>query len=77
VSRRAAPFRSTGLCLEVHDLLISKYVAGREKDRAFARVALARGLADQATLLERLRVTPISAEAVVRIEAQIGIDRRG
>jgi hypothetical protein len=67
---------ATGLCLEVHDLVISKYVAGREKDRAFARVAIARGLADQATLLERLRVTPISAEAAARIEAQIGVDHR-
>src|SRR4051812_16118650 len=27
----------TGLCLEVHDLAISKYVAGREKDREFTR----------------------------------------
>ena len=26
-----------GLCLEVHDLAISKYIAGREKDREFTR----------------------------------------
>ena len=26
-----------GLCLEVHDLALSKYVAGREKDREFTR----------------------------------------
>ena len=30
---------ATGLCLEVHDLLISKYVAGREKDHRFSAAA--------------------------------------
>ena len=29
----------TGLCLEPHDLLLSKYVAGREKDRDYVRSA--------------------------------------
>ena len=42
---------ATGLCLEVHDLLISKYVAGREKDLHFVREAIRAGLADKAVLL--------------------------
>jgi hypothetical protein len=38
-----------GLCLEVHDLAISKYVAGREKDREFTELAR-HPLTDRATL---------------------------
>jgi len=37
---------NTGWALEIHDLLISKYVANREKDRHFTRAALRHGLAD-------------------------------
>lgn len=48
-----------GRCLEVHDLLVSKLVAGRDKDHRFARAAIAHGLAHEATLLERLAATPI------------------
>ncbi len=35
-----------------HDLLISKYVAGREKDRDYLRAAVRHRLADRATLVE-------------------------
>jgi len=62
---RLIPIRSaalpgiTGWCLEVHDLLISKLVAGREKDLDFARVALATGLGSSATLRERLAATEL------------------
>jgi hypothetical protein len=45
---------ATGLCLEVHDLLISKLVAGRDKDIAFATAAARHRLATRDTLLERL-----------------------
>jgi hypothetical protein len=58
--RTAATRGATGWCLEIHDLLISKYVADREKDRTFVRTAIAHGLIRQATLEERLGVTPIS-----------------
>ena len=43
-----------GLCLEVHDLALSKYVAGREKDDTFCRALVRRGLVDRATLEARL-----------------------
>jgi hypothetical protein len=62
---------ATGLCLEVHDLLISKYVANREKDRRFIQAAIAHALADQGVLLERLADTEIGAEARERIRRQI------
>ena len=67
----------TGWALEVHDLLISKYVAGRQKDRRFNRAALAHGLADPETLAERLETTTISAESRARIAAWIEADAGG
>jgi hypothetical protein len=54
--------RAAGLCLEIHDLLIAKYAAGREKDLEFAAAAIRHGLADQATLLLRLDLAPIASE---------------
>ena len=52
----------TGWALEVHDLLVSKYVAGREKDRAFCREALRHRLADPAVLRKRLEQTVIPGD---------------
>jgi Nucleotidyltransferase of unknown function (DUF6036) len=57
---------ATGLCLEVHDLLLSKVVAGRERDREFAREALRHGLADPDELRRRVADLPLGAE---RLEA--------
>lgn len=50
---------SAGLCLEVHDLAISKYVAGREKDREFTRELARHGMTDRKTLLKRLAATKL------------------
>jgi hypothetical protein len=57
-----------GHCLEVHDLLVSKAIAGREKDLAFLREAALHRLADEQTILERLDATAIdeSQRACVR-----------
>jgi hypothetical protein len=43
-----------GLCLEVHDLLVSKAIAGRDKDLAFLADAASHRMADAGLLLERL-----------------------
>ena len=43
------------LCLEIHDLWISKAVANREKDREFCRTLLERGLVDRDVLRQRLK----------------------
>jgi hypothetical protein len=43
-----------GLCLEVHDLLAAKAIAGREKDVDFLREAARHRLADDTELLSRL-----------------------
>jgi len=52
----------TGWCLEVHDLLIAKYVAARIKALRFTSSAARHGLANRTTLLERLAETELQAE---------------
>ena len=61
---------ATGLCLEVHDLLISKYVANREKDRRFVRAAVQHGLVEREVLEVRLAATVV-AEPVRRLAAAL------
>ena len=51
-----------GLCLEVHDLVVSKLVAGREKDEEFVVVAFREGLARLETVLLRLTRTDLDDE---------------
>ncbi len=66
---------ATGWCLEVHDLVLSKYAAGREKDFEFVRGALRHGLVDPDELLRRLSDLPVEPAHRARIEARIGGDR--
>ena len=70
----AATRGATGLCLELHDLLISKYVANREKDRRYCRAAAKSGLASKVTLQERLAQTELHSEQRELIEALIAQD---
>ncbi len=65
---------ATGLCLEVHDLCLSKYVANREKDRRYVRAAAAHGLVNRGTLLERLPSMPIEAPLREHIRSLIELD---
>jgi hypothetical protein len=51
-----------GLCLEVHDLAVSKLVAGREKDLDFVQTLLRHHLAKAELIRERLPATNISLE---------------
>jgi len=53
---------ATGWCLEPHDLVVSKLVAGRPKDLDFARAAVRHGLVDTATLRERAGATRLPPE---------------
>jgi hypothetical protein len=63
---RLIPFQTpstggaTGLCLEVHDLAISKLVAGREKDLRFIRALIQHHLADPGVLRQRLTQTALA-----------------
>lgn len=62
-----------GLCLEIHDLLASKIVAGREKDYDFLREAAKHGLADRATLLDRLET--VHVDPIIRASARAAVER--
>ena len=53
---------ATGWCLEIHDLLLSKVAAGREKDLDFLRVASSHGLAREEILLGRVKTLPVAGE---------------
>jgi len=72
--RTAATRGATGLCLEAHDLVISKYVAGREKDVRFIRAAIAHGMLDEGRLLERLSATSLDAVHRQRVSSAIAHD---
>lgn len=61
---RLVPFDTPGTrgvtawCLELHDLWVSKAVAGREKDREFCRALLQRGVVMPDVLTSRLESVP-------------------
>ncbi|MGI8632016.1 MAG: DUF6036 family nucleotidyltransferase [Solirubrobacterales bacterium] len=50
--------RPVARCLEPHDLVLAKCVAGRDRDWDFARHALDAGLVARATLLSRIDALP-------------------
>jgi hypothetical protein len=62
-----------GLCLEIHDLLIAKLIAGREKDLAFLQEAARNRMADRGELLRLLGSAAVAAE--VREKAHATIER--
>ncbi|PIV34559.1 MAG: hypothetical protein COS34_04355 [Lysobacterales bacterium CG02_land_8_20_14_3_00_62_12] len=51
-----------GLCLELHDLLVAKYFAGREKDYEFAQAVIGAGLVNKDSLLNRVARTELNPE---------------
>jgi hypothetical protein len=65
-----------GLCLEVHDLAVSKYVAGRPKDLEFTRALAAHGLSDRTTLLARLAETELAKALRSAVRQRIEADFR-
>ncbi|HEX3344384.1 MAG TPA: DUF6036 family nucleotidyltransferase [Polyangiaceae bacterium] len=61
-------------CLETHDLVLSKYVAAREKDHRFNRAAIEAGYVDKAVLHARLATMPIDEAARGRVAKRIEHD---
>jgi hypothetical protein len=51
---------TTGRCLEIHDLVVSKLVAARPKDYEFVWAAIAANMINHNTLVERLRATELN-----------------
>jgi hypothetical protein len=58
---------ASGWCLEIHDLLLSKCVAGRERDWEFAEEAIRHGLAKPAELQCRLVDLPIPSSQLSEV----------
>jgi hypothetical protein len=65
---------ATGLCLELHDLLLAKHVAGRDKDLRFIRDAVAQGWVDRRLLEQRLPTLAITIEHRELIARRIASD---
>jgi hypothetical protein len=53
---------ATGLCIDVHDLALSKYAAGREKDIEFNRGLAQHGIVSKRKLTRLLPSMPIDDE---------------
>lgn len=65
---------AVGLCLELHDLVLSKYVAGREKDREFVRAAIEHRMVRQEVLASRIELMPLAADVRGRLRAFVDRD---
>jgi hypothetical protein len=63
-----------GWCLEVHDLAVSKYVAGREKDLDFCGALVRHGMVSRETLLQRLAATSLDSQLRTLVRARIDRD---
>jgi hypothetical protein len=63
---------AAGWCLEPHDLVLAKCVAGREKDWAYARAAVRAGLVQLAELRRRVPALPVPEPAREAVRA--GLD---
>ncbi len=66
----------SGLCLEVHDLAISKMIALRPKDLEFVQALVRHDMIQVKTMLERLSATDLTGSArkgiATRINAMLG-----
>jgi hypothetical protein len=63
-----------GLCLEVNDLAISKYVAGRPKDLEFTKELAKHSLTSLEILMARVEDTDVTTELRDIARARIGRD---
>lgn len=62
---------ATGWCLEIHDLLLSKCAAGRERDWEFVEEALRHRLADPAELRRRTAILPLDRAQVEAVQRMV------
>ncbi len=58
-------------CLEVHDLVLSKCAAGRERDWDYARAALHAQIVDPVVLRTRVPDLPVADEVIAHIETML------
>jgi hypothetical protein len=69
--RRNSDRRPTALCLEPHDLVLSKCVAGRPRDWDYACDALSDGIVQAEILLDRIALLPIEAERQGHVRSRL------
>jgi len=62
---------ATGLCLDVHDLVLSKYAAGREQDREFNQEIVRAGLVTRRKLTTLLRAMPVDNKTKIIMAALV------
>lgn len=62
---------SDAVCLDAHDLVVSKLCAGREKDKEFASALLSAGLISERILLERAAMLDVPGAVIARVRAMI------
>jgi hypothetical protein len=65
-----------GWCLEVHDLAIAKYAAGREKDRDFTKSLVRHAMVRREVLEERLACTALDSQIRGIVSQRIEADFR-
>jgi hypothetical protein len=74
---RVVPFlwgdtgEARAVCLEPHDLVLAKLVAGREKDYEFSDALLGNGLVDPSVLLQRVDDLPVVGAIKRRVRSYI------
>jgi len=77
---RCIPYQSamTGgvvaLCMDVHDLALSKYGAGRDKDLEFNQALVLEGMVKKNTLFERLKLVQCDNSLMKIIKNRINFD---
>jgi hypothetical protein len=60
-----------GLCLDPHDMAVSKYIAGRDKDLELLQALIREGELDEETLQERLAQAPADQRVKALAKARI------
>ena len=66
-----------GYALEPHDCVVSKLVAGREKDHAFANALIETGLIDAAEVAARIDTLEVDPRVLERLKRWIGMYTSG
>ncbi|GIM95845.1 DUF6036 family nucleotidyltransferase [Paractinoplanes toevensis] len=64
-----------GYTLDPHDCVVSKLVAGREKDYAFAHALIREGLIDPVTIADRIEMVEVHPLVLERLRKWIGMYR--
>jgi hypothetical protein len=64
-----------GYTLDPHDCVVSKLVAGREKDHAFAHALIREGLIDPAVIADRIELMEVHPVVRKRIRQWIAMYR--